>query len=635
MNAIREWNWKKKDNWIVRVSRAKPSINKVSVTNLYVENIPVDWNDQMLSEYVSRICKITEARLLIDRKKGVSRGVGFLHCASNAEAKKAIRWFSKERPEDNGVKLNVKFANIPRSDRYKHRAPKGDCQAKQKRNTNQSSKDVNKSGLPTPTKDSEPQSQESKIQNKEKSNPSKTFSNHLNTYSYQGQLIKTSNGPSMYGIPTVPIPDTWQNKRTEGHVQMPMPYTNLPKSNQPTQLFMNQQYQTPQLGGSMVGNCVFHSVQSHQLSPPTHPVMCSAQTLQPIEYASPVVTTATNMCSPQGPTPLSHSRPCVSMQAQTPNVQVNTMYYTVPVPHTQYQPLNNPNDTDTTNKSIKAKVIAGTQMQQYNYNQASFENGLVGAGTPGVECGQHQINLNPQVGLQSDLCVQPFQYHNVFQGTTTAAPPQTILGNHMTMGNYNGGGMSALTYQQQGGYPQQYMTHVLNPVGMTQQNSHCRSTASSCGTQVRTLKNTNQAVKKQPAIPINNDTKISNLPVKLKLIPSDNCSGCNHRGVSKSPFAGFKHQSKAKINPFNGFKQKSKTTKNPFNGFKHNSKGRKNSFNALNIKQNLATKPVTCSNEKWNVATSPFTGFSRKPKMEKVKMNFRPAILKNNHIYTN
>jgi len=50
----------------IRVSRAKPSANELSGINLYVENIPTDWTDEMLYAHFSKICKVSHARILFD-----------------------------------------------------------------------------------------------------------------------------------------------------------------------------------------------------------------------------------------------------------------------------------------------------------------------------------------------------------------------------------------------------------------------------------------------------------------------------------------------------------------------------------------------------------------------------------------
>jgi len=438
--AIKDYNWKKVENRIIRVSRAKPSTNKLSGTNLYVENIPVDWNDQTLYDHVSRICDITGAKILMDEKKGVSRGVGFLHCASNEEAKKAIRWFANKGRAKNGLKLNVKFAKIPRASRT---APKAECQVQQKRSNNQSSKDVGNTAFSRPKKDSEPRLQESKnnemqsgkraeknwykynshpllSHNKSLELPSgkklktlskskrrkqlrrknrqlsraikrgtqksakSNFNDNLNTNSNWKQLVKTSKGPTIcekpIPTPTIPVADRAGNKHVEQYVRIQMPNTNIPKSNPPAQFFMNQQYKTAQvaeLGGNIVGNCVVDSTQAnHMSSQATFPVMCNAQ---PYEYALLVNTSTSSIqSSPLGPTPMT---PCTSMHTQNSNVQANTMYYSgLPVPYTQWQPLNNPKDKFGCKKDL-------------------YQNGLVGVGASRAEFGRQQMNVNPQIGV--------------------------------------------------------------------------------------------------------------------------------------------------------------------------------------------------------------------------------------------
>ena len=120
------------------------------------------------------------------------------------------------------------------------------------------------------------------IQNLEIFNMYKTSGDRINTNPCQGQLVKTSYGPwiceKAIRIPKVPVPDKAENKPVEKQIQIQMPSTNMPKSNPPTQLFMNQQYKTAQIGGNIVRNCVFDSAQTNPLSPQgTFPVMYNPQ----------------------------------------------------------------------------------------------------------------------------------------------------------------------------------------------------------------------------------------------------------------------------------------------------------------------------------------------------------------------
>jgi len=126
--AINDLNWHMIENRNIRVSRAKPPTKKVSLTNLYVENVPKSWDDEMLRAYFSQICTITQARVLVNRKNGQSRGVGFVHCSNNDEAKNAIQTINVDNRGVGGkVDLYVKFAKISRAERKIQRQREGGC----------------------------------------------------------------------------------------------------------------------------------------------------------------------------------------------------------------------------------------------------------------------------------------------------------------------------------------------------------------------------------------------------------------------------------------------------------------------------------------------------------------------------
>jgi len=120
--AILEMNCKLIDQRRIRVIRARPPTNRVSMTNLYVENVPKSWSDETITVYFSKICKITHARILVNRKNGQSRGVGFVHCYSNDDAKTAIHYINVEnRGREGDLNLFVKFAKVPKAERKMHR----------------------------------------------------------------------------------------------------------------------------------------------------------------------------------------------------------------------------------------------------------------------------------------------------------------------------------------------------------------------------------------------------------------------------------------------------------------------------------------------------------------------------------
>jgi len=116
--AIHKMNWKLIGQRHIRVTCAKPSTKRLSMTNLYVENIPKSWNDETIAGYFSKICKITHARVLVNRKNGQSRGVGFVHCSSNDDANTAIHHVNVEnRGREGDLNLFVKFAKVSKAER--------------------------------------------------------------------------------------------------------------------------------------------------------------------------------------------------------------------------------------------------------------------------------------------------------------------------------------------------------------------------------------------------------------------------------------------------------------------------------------------------------------------------------------
>jgi len=116
----------------------------------------------MLYEYFSKVCNISEAHILMDQKTEKSRGVGFVHCTSNQEARKGIEFIVNEDRCKDGFDLNVKFAKIPRAERSVQRERKRKDQSREKGSKKQSSKDVGERESLPPIEGSALRPQESK-----------------------------------------------------------------------------------------------------------------------------------------------------------------------------------------------------------------------------------------------------------------------------------------------------------------------------------------------------------------------------------------------------------------------------------------------------------------------------------------
>jgi len=126
----------------IRVSSAKPATRKVSWTGLYVKNLPIKWTEEMLTSYFSKVCEITSARILTNRKNGKSRGAGFVHCVSHDEAKKALEWIRGEESRKNGLRLLGMFAKIPQKKRKAQKGLKVEGETIQNGKSDQSLRDL-------------------------------------------------------------------------------------------------------------------------------------------------------------------------------------------------------------------------------------------------------------------------------------------------------------------------------------------------------------------------------------------------------------------------------------------------------------------------------------------------------------
>merc|ERR1712083_699804 len=86
---------------------------------------------------------------------GKSRGVGFVHCVSNTEARKAMKQINEDNCAKRGLGLSVKFAKIPRTERNLQRTQKKERQSLQQESSKQSIQDAGETRNPSYRKDCE------------------------------------------------------------------------------------------------------------------------------------------------------------------------------------------------------------------------------------------------------------------------------------------------------------------------------------------------------------------------------------------------------------------------------------------------------------------------------------------------
>jgi RNA recognition motif-containing protein len=84
---------------------------------LFVGNLSWDTTDASLSEFFSQVGEVVEAKVIVDRFKGRSKGFGFVTMATDELAEKAIEELNEK--ELDGRAINVSVARPPkeRSDR--------------------------------------------------------------------------------------------------------------------------------------------------------------------------------------------------------------------------------------------------------------------------------------------------------------------------------------------------------------------------------------------------------------------------------------------------------------------------------------------------------------------------------------
>jgi len=112
-DAIQQMNGKTLEGELVKVTdSASPSYSR-SKTNLYIEGLPTDWNEERVKQLFSQFGTITEARVLINRKTNQKTGVGFIHFKTTEEAESAINGLNGSMADENAQKpLSIRFAKV-------------------------------------------------------------------------------------------------------------------------------------------------------------------------------------------------------------------------------------------------------------------------------------------------------------------------------------------------------------------------------------------------------------------------------------------------------------------------------------------------------------------------------------------
>ena len=74
--------------------------------NIYVGNLPWSFKDDNLKELFEEHGEVTDAKVIVDRMSGRSRGFGFVEMANSEEATAAIEALNGYEAEGRELKVN-------------------------------------------------------------------------------------------------------------------------------------------------------------------------------------------------------------------------------------------------------------------------------------------------------------------------------------------------------------------------------------------------------------------------------------------------------------------------------------------------------------------------------------------------
>ena len=74
--------------------------------NIYVGNLPWSYKDDTLRELFEEHGEVSDAKVIVDRMSGRSRGFGFVEMASEEDAGAAIEAFNGSEADGGALKVN-------------------------------------------------------------------------------------------------------------------------------------------------------------------------------------------------------------------------------------------------------------------------------------------------------------------------------------------------------------------------------------------------------------------------------------------------------------------------------------------------------------------------------------------------
>jgi len=117
LQAIDVVHGKQIENQIIRVTFSNPPYHRTSNTNLYIEKVPLNWDEERLERLFNTYGEIKAVNLLLHKQTCEKTGVAFVHYKTNSEAQLAIDNLNGKNPLGCSEPLIVRFAKMSKSSR--------------------------------------------------------------------------------------------------------------------------------------------------------------------------------------------------------------------------------------------------------------------------------------------------------------------------------------------------------------------------------------------------------------------------------------------------------------------------------------------------------------------------------------
>lgn len=109
--AIETFNGYQLEHKRLKVALARPNCEDTKNTNLYIRNIPINYDETQLTEIFSQYGEVVQVRLLRDQNTSFSRRIGFVIMSTRAMAQHAIQQLDNTVPNGATEPIYVKYAD--------------------------------------------------------------------------------------------------------------------------------------------------------------------------------------------------------------------------------------------------------------------------------------------------------------------------------------------------------------------------------------------------------------------------------------------------------------------------------------------------------------------------------------------